>query len=69
MWRWRVVHGTALIVITKRHLKIIPSTFGTIFRRKNYHKWPDGAYNTQATQYYHANELIMKLTKLLINYL
>ena len=32
------------IVITKRHLKIIPSTFGTIFRRKNDHKWPDGNY-------------------------
>ena len=32
------------IVITKRHLKIIPSTFGAIFRRKKFHKWPDGAY-------------------------
>ena len=26
------------------HLKIIPSTFGAIFRRKKDHKWPDGAY-------------------------
>ena len=36
------------IVITKRHLKIIPSMFGAIFRRKKYHKWPDGTYITVA---------------------
>ena len=48
---WRLVITVACgtryqIVITKRHLKIILSTFGAIFRRKKYHKWPDGAYIT-----------------------
>ena len=36
------------IVVTKRHLKIILSTFGAIFRRKKYHKWPDDVYITVA---------------------
>ena len=38
------------IVITKRHLKIIPSTFDAIFIRKKYYKWPDGAYITVASK-------------------
>ena len=37
---WRLVITVACgtryeIVITKRHLKVIPSTFGAIFKRKN----------------------------------
>ena len=31
-------------LINKRHKKLIRSTIGAIFRRKKYHKWPDGAY-------------------------
>ena len=38
------------IVITRRHLKIIPSTFGAILEK--YHKWSDSASITVAPKLY-----------------